>query len=348
MPRNATTIAATLAIVVPQLIAVLPAEAAEVGKPVTTKRLEELTFFPSIDSPAIVVSLNDAKVSAQAPGVIKSFAAAVGDRVEAGATIASLNCEEHDIGVNIAEANLEAAQSKQAFAKSQLASAKKLSASKGIAKERVDERQSEFAVASAEIDRAKAALKDAQRLADHCQIVAPFDGTVVEHLVSTGDYANKGIPVARLVDTKNIEISAHVQEQDVPSLSEAMDLVFSNRGTTFPVKVRTVLPLMDSRLRSFEVRLSFVATRPSPGTTGRLHWKLPKPHISPEYLVKRADNFGIFLFEDGNARYHAISGAQPGKPALVHLAPDTRVIVEGRHGLEDGELTRVAGQQQSE
>lgn len=321
---------------------VVGANAGNKPKPVTVAPIQDIYIYPAKDAPATVVSPNDAKVSAEAPGVLNAFAVEVGDQVRSGQLIASLNCEEHEINAESATADLKAAESRMAFAKTQLASAKKLSSIKSIAKEEVDERQSAYAVASADIDRAQAALKNAARLVNHCKIRAPFSGTVVEQIASVGDYATAGTPIARLLDTENIELSANVQEQDLPSLEEAKELVFFNRRDYFPVQVRTVLPVMDSRLRSLEVRLIFRDKNPVSGTTGRLQWKSPWPHVSSEYLVRRGGQLGLFLLADGVARFAAMAEAKQGRPTKLALPVNTTVILDGRHGLEDGDSVEPA------
>lgn len=282
-------------------------------------------------------------MSAEANGVIETFAVQVGDQVRHGQLLASLNCEEHNINVESATADLKAAKSKRTFASTQLASARKLSSVKGIAKEQVDERRSEFAVASAEIDRAQAAFRNAERLVNNCRIKSPFSGIVTERLASVGDYATVGTPIVRLVDTDNIEISANVQEQDLRGLEEAEELVFFDRQNHFPAKIRTTLPVMDSRLRSFEVRLTFRQKKPAPGTTGRLQWKSPWPHISSEYLVSRgSEQLGLFILTERRvARFVSIDEAKQGRPVRVELPAITPVILDGRYVVTEGDPVEV-------
>jgi hypothetical protein len=101
------------------------------------------------------------------------------------------------------------------------------------------------------------------------------------------------------------------------------------------------LPLMDSRLRSFEVRLTFLDEKPAPGTTGRLQWKQPWSHISSEYLVRRGEQLGLFILTNDVAKFHAIAGARPGRPGLVDLPANTQIILDGRHALDDGDPVTV-------
>jgi pyruvate/2-oxoglutarate dehydrogenase complex dihydrolipoamide acyltransferase (E2) component len=191
------------------------------------------------------------------------------------------------------------------------------------------------------LDQARAALKGKNRLVSNCNVRAPFSGIVVERIASVGDYVTVGTPLIRLVDTIHIEVAAQVQEQDIPSLKESTDLDFIDRYAQFPLQLRTVLPVMESRLRSFETRLAFKDERASSGTTGRLRWKSPWPHLPSEYLVKREDSLGIFVLSDDTARFQPLSEARQGQPARLSLPADTVMVLEGRHSLRDGDPVNV-------
>jgi hypothetical protein len=144
-----------------------------------------------------------------------------------------------------------------------------------------------------------------------------------------------------LLDDQNIEVSANIQEQDFSSLQEAQELTFFNRQDSFDVQVRTMLPNMDSKLRSFEVRLSFKNKLAPPGAAGRLHWRMKRPYLPSEYLVRRDKRLGVFILAEDTARFHALSGAQQGRPVEVALPGDTLVILDGRQSLLDGQAVRV-------
>lgn len=316
--------------------------ASPVPKVVSTVALEDLYIYPLKDAPATTVGLNDARVSAQIAGAITGIDVNVGDVVAAGDVIARLDCEEYLVSLDMAEAELAVAEAKLKLAQSKRDSANKLSKKKNIAKEELIRRRSDFFVAKAELDHAKAALANAARKVGHCQLRAPFSGVITKRIASTGDYAVTGTPVVRLLDNQNIEVAASVQEQDFTSLKKAEELTFFNGQHRFNLQVRTILPNMDSRLRSFEVRLSFKDKLAPPGAAGRLQWRTGTPYISSEYLVRRGADLGIFVFKEGIARFYTVAGAQKGRPARLTLPGNTQVILDGRQRLSDGDTVRVA------
>ena len=74
-----------------------------------------------------------------------------------------------------------------------------------------------------------------------------------------------------------------------------------------------------------------------PGAAGQLIWRDPRPHIPAEYLVRRGGALGVFIIENGAARFIAIPAAGSGRASPTTLAPATRIVVTGQFALRQGE-----------
>lgn len=310
--------------------------------PVTTRKLDEIRFFPLRDAPATAISLNDTRISAQISGLLQSINVRVGDNVEKGGVLARLDCRDYELAVSGAQFAYEAGLAKEQFDSSQLSNAKTLLKKQSISAEEVDRRVSNTSISAAEVRRLKSALSAAKRSVEKCSITAPFKAVVIERIASLGDYVVQGSPVVRLLDQENIEVSAKVQEQDLKSLQNADDLKFVDRHSEFPLKLRTVLPLMESKIRSYEVRLSFTGETVPPGSAGRLRWKISDPHISTDLLVRR-ETLGIFIEHEGKAEFVPLELAREGQPAAINLDGSVNVIVDGRFVLKHGDDVKVVG-----
>jgi hypothetical protein len=44
----------------------------------------------------------------------------------------------------------------------------------------------------------------------------------------------------------------------------------------------------------------------------------------------------VFVESAGKARFHVLPEAQEGRPVLLDLPPETQIVTEGRHALQDG------------
>jgi RND family efflux transporter MFP subunit len=293
-------------------------------------------FLPVLTAPATVISLNDARLSAETSGLLTELPVRVGDRVKEGDVVAQVDCREPETALAEARAALKAGQAQHRFDISQVNKARQLSKSKSISADEIDRRSSAAAVAGAEAERLKAAVTKAEITVDRCKLRAPYDAVVTERLASVGDFVEKGRPVVRLLDADNVEISAHVQEKDVVSLDSASEFRFVTRGETYPLRLRTVLPQMNSRLRSFEARFTFAEQSAVSGSTGRLSWRNPTAHLPADLVVDR-DGLGVFVLEADKARFVPLASATAGLPAAIEADPATRVIIDGRFNLQDGD-----------
>jgi RND family efflux transporter MFP subunit len=260
----------------------------------------------------------------------------VGDSVKEGDVLAQVDCREAETTLAEAQAALEAGEAKYSFDKSQLRKARKLSKSKSISADEIDRRASNAAIADAEVDRLKAVIAKAEISVARCSITAPYEAVVTERLVSIGDYMERGRAVVRLLDTNNVELSAEIQEKDLTSLNAASNFEFIARGRSYPVELRTVLPQIDSRLRSLEARFSFIEQAATSGSAGRLSWRSKIAHLPADLVVDR-DGLGVFVLEGSIARFLPLADAIAGLPAAIEAAPATRVVVDGRFNLQDGD-----------
>lgn len=327
-----------LAIALPAVFFFQPANAESAQPtPVTTKPLAEVLFFPLGSAPASAISLNNTEISAEISGVVTELRVRVGDIVEPQDIVAVLDCSDHEIQQKQALAAFVQAKSKLIFYNSQLANAKALLKNKSVSKEDFNERSAEAAAGSAEVDRLRALLDQAQLRIEKCQVRIPFGAVVVERLASVGELATPGTKLVRIMDKDNVEVRAYVQEADLESLQRATELQFFSGRNSYPVSLRTVLPMLDSVIRSFEVRLDFSNIAAPPGAVGRLEWTSVKAHLPPDLLVQRGDSMGIFREENGTARFTPIADAREGRVAKVDLDPNISIILDGRHGLQDGD-----------
>ncbi len=330
-----------VALVVALFSVLFSAQVVGEATPVTTKKMTDVLFFPVRDAPATTLSLNDTSVSSELGGILKSINFRVGDSVKQQEVVATMDCQDHQISVTQAAASLKAERARLAFERSRLSKVEQLSKN-NISAEEVERRSSNAAISAAEVERLGAVLKAAQRSVEKCSIRAPFDAVVIAKIANVGDYLTQGNPILRLLDRENVEVSAKVQEQDLDLLKNAGAVFFIANDIRYPLTLRAVLPLMESRIRSYEVRLEFAGKKAYPGSTGRTQWNIPTPHVPAELLVRRK-GLGIFLEVGGRARFLALDDATEGQPAPVTRAQlgTGNIIINGRFEINDGDAVRV-------
>lgn len=307
---------------------------------VTSLPLSQLAIFREFSAPAAVISARDTVLSAEIAGRIDNISAKVGDTVEPGAVLVNLNCRDYSLQAERIRTQIKGAEVRAELASRQLKRARSLKSSKNASQELLDQRSFDLDSAQVEKRELQVALEQAANTGSKCAVKAPFGGVVLERNADLGELAMPGTPLLRIMDTNSLEVSAQLLTQDIPHIQEQKQIVFDAAGKRLPVSVRSVVPLVNTLSRNQEVRLSFLESATTAGTAGRILWRDPQPYLPAELVVRRQQGLGVFLDQNGIARFVPLPQAQEGRPVRVDLPGNSQIIVEGRYLLKDGQATR--------
>jgi RND family efflux transporter MFP subunit len=330
-PVQARLLAAALALVAPL------AAAQKAPLPATAKPLAEVAVFPEREASAAAVSLNESRISAEVTARVLALPAEVGQVVAQGDVVARLDPRDYELALRRAEAELQSAQARLALAESQLRRARDLQEKSFISAEALNQRETELQVARSDLALGRAGLEQAQRNLAKTTIRAPYRAIVLARTGQEGELATPGTTLLTLLDADRIEVSAEIQVRDRASLEKAKQIAFLTQGGRYPLRLARISPAVKRDARTAEARLAFVAERAPPGASGRIVWRDDRPHVPAELVVRRGGRLGVFVAEDGKVRFVPLPDAQEGRAAAVDFAPPTRIVVDGRHGAEDGQ-----------
>lgn len=317
------------------------AQQAPAAKPVTVQTVAALAQPVERSAPATVLSEQDSVLAAQITARVKTWQARVGDAVAAEAPLLQLECDDYEHALRRAEAALAGTAALLTLAQQQVERAKRLSQTRHVSAETLDQRQAELAAARAERAAQQAARDGAELNVQRCRVRAPFAGVVAERLADAGETVAAGAPLLRLVDTAQVELSAQLAAEDAADAARAGSWRFQAQGRDWPARLRALLPVVDARARHQEARFTFDAAAPPPGTSGRLLWQGARPALPPQFLQRRDGTPGLFITQDGRARFVPLTGAIEGRPLAVDLPPQTQVVVNGREGLNAGDRLKI-------
>ena len=299
----------------------------------------DLAFYLEYSAPATVESLNESTLSAELSARITHLSAKVGEQLKKGAALVRLDCGDYKLALQQVQAGLAGVKARRDFAAQRLKRAMRLQSQKSISEELLEQNQMELAGLEAELSAQKAGVSLAERNVSKCTVRAPFDAIIVERLNSVGALANPGTPLIKVIDAgqESLEATAQVMAQQVELLQQARSIEFRSNGHVYPVKLRAVTGVVEPLQRSRDARLTFFDKRPLPGQSGRLIWKGSQAVIPADFLMKRNGNSGMFVAENGIAKFHEIPDALEGRPLRVDLPQNAWVITEGRYALNDGD-----------
>ncbi len=319
----------------------LPAADEEEGRPISATRLADAAIQLERSAPAEVEALTRTAIAARLAAEVESIAVETGDRVAAGEVLARLDCTDFEDALEQAEATEEELEARLRLAGIRLDRTERLRRENAASADELDEAEAERSALDANLRAQRTRVAMARRDVDRCTVTAPFAGLITDRSGERGAYVQPGTALVELVAAEELELRARVTDRDAASLRTTGEASFRADSERYPVSLLTIVDDADGASRTREARLAFEDQKAVPGSAGRLHWTEHARSIPADLLVRRDGALGVFVIDDGEARFHKLPDAIEGRPAATDLPADTRLAVEGRYGLTDGDRVRI-------
>lgn len=324
-------------------------------------RVETIVLTPTdfedvIQQTGAVEANDDATLSAQSGGTLEHLLP-LGSRVASGDFLAGLDADLVQATLAQARAQLEVAEARYALADGLFGRQEALYRDSIISDLEFDNVRSQRIQAQAELSRAEATVRLAEKQLENTHITAPFGGTVEEHFVDLGEQVLPGSPVLRLVNTRKVIVVAGVPERyagDVvvgsPVRARFQVAGLEERTGTVGFASQVVDPA--NRTFRIEVNLSNTDGRLKPAMIANLQItrsRLQNRIVVPQTAVMRDENSqSVFVVTraDGTARAErrtVATGASFGGRVVVEsgLDPGEEIIVVGQTLVTEGDLVVV-------
>ena len=205
----------------------------------------------------------------------------IGDWVKAGQVVVLLDRTQFKLGVDQAEAACQTAKAAVAQAVSQFEQAQKeycraskLLAEKVIPQIRFDAKESVYkttreglAVARGKYSQAQTTLETAREHLKDARIRSSIAGVVVDRNVEIGQSVSPGVQILRILDQTTMKGDVELPEKDFERITLGTATVITVDafdGQEFSGKVTVINPMVDSRTRTFRVRIE------APNPSGKL------------------------------------------------------------------------------
>jgi RND family efflux transporter MFP subunit len=239
---------------------------------------------PVQDLLGVVVARYVVEVAARAEGRVTAIAVQLGDRVERGATVASLDDRSLRDELAAARAALRALAADRDKTESQLAEAreKKLRDEKvshvlsdeELARVRYEEKyaESQLQITEARLDEQQAKVAVLERSLEETQVRAPFGGSIAARYVSPGAMVNPGTPLVRLVSSGDALVRFAIPEALGPQVRVGMPVTVDVDGAALSGTVEKLAPEVDaaSRMVVAEARVVVPDGHPDMALAGRV------------------------------------------------------------------------------
>lgn len=315
-----------------------PAKAAVV----VARALQDFAAPAGGSAAADVIARNDSTLTAEVAAKVARIGAETGSRVRAGQVLVELDASDYRLALMQAQAQAAAARARADQAQARLARARRLNVDKYVSDDELAALEAETAGARAESRVRDAGRAVVERELAKTRITAPFDGVVLERMGQVGNAVAPGTPLLRIVDMAKPEVEARLSTEAATQLRKAGEATLELEGRDWPLRVVRISDAVDAASRTRVARLAFTAQAPAPGSSGTLRWTQAGGwRVPADQLVRRGDDYGVFVIESGRARYVPLPGAQPGRGGETTLPGSTRVVIEGHQALQDGQPVQL-------
>ncbi len=272
----------------PVLVLVSSIVAAGCSSETTAQAAPETTAAaPVIDVPVVKATAGDIEssleisgtlaprsrvaVKPRLPGTLEQILVDIGDPVQQGATIATLDRREIDAqadaavaAVGVAKATLDTAEAALANALLEHDRAKNLFDKGALPRQRLDGAETAHRsavaqrdLATANLAQANAALRRAREVQRNATITSPVTGFVVERNYDAGAMPGD-LPIVVVADLRQMKLEAGVSELEAGRLRQGMKArvaVQAKPGETFAGQLVAIAPEVDERNRHFKIEV---------------------------------------------------------------------------------------------
>jgi membrane fusion protein (multidrug efflux system) len=304
---------------------------------VTATAAEKQDWGVEVPAIGVLEALRGVDINSSVTGLVQQIQFESGDMVREGQTLVRLDAD-------VERSNLQSAQASLKLAKANLARGESLRTSDNISKATLEQRQSEYEVASAEVAALSAQI-------DKKIITAPFDGVLGIRKINVGQYLDVGKAIVNIQDLSVMLVNFSVSQKDLSDLKVGQDI----RMTTdaYPVKefkgtLSAIEPLINQQTGMIEVQGRFDNADGllRPGMFAKLAILLPTrmavvtvPQTAVSYSL-----YGDYVYAAKTSKTEAGEDITTVERKIIKSGErrDGRVIIE--EGVAAGDLIITSGQ----
>ncbi len=199
----------------------------------------------------------ESKLAFQVTGKINTRLVNVGDRVQAGQTLMTLDPKDVSQSVESANAGLASAIANQKLAADNAARYNKLYASGAVSEAVRDQYNTQLEAANATLRQARANANVSDNQLGYTMLTSDVDGIVSAINGETGQVAAAGTPVVTVVRNGEREVEINVPENIQLTVGQTATISFwALPDVTAEGTIREIAPMADSITRTYKVRIS--------------------------------------------------------------------------------------------
>lgn len=321
------------------------------GPPPANVRVAEAVsakLTPRSEAPGSVVSVNDSLIAAATPGKIL-WVADIGSEVAAGDVIARIDPADAILQRDESRADIKRLAARADYLSRLTERFEGLGEEGGESAASLDQMRSDRDEALQNLERARVALRRAETALERTEVKAPFAGRIAAREIETGEYANPGAAVARLVNIEQLEVTARAPDSLLAAVHAGDEIAVTNGLESLQARVRAIVPVGDTISRTLELRLVLPKTDWHIGSAVQVSLPRSAPKsvvaVNRDALILRADTVSVFVVADGDVAKKIDVELGAAENDLIEVIGDVRagdkVVIRGGERLRDGQPVSI-------
>ena len=298
--------------------------------------------------PGTIVSNHDSEIAAETQGRIV-WLSEIGEQLKQGDRIAQVDNHLWNLRLKENQANIKRLKASLLYNERQMLRLGKLAQTNSASRTQLDEITSNKDMVTHELEQAQLNQARTAYQLKHTEIIAPFDGQVVERRRELGEYIQVGQAIARLVDIDNKEVRLRAPLRVAAYLQTGMLVEVKNSRFAGQFKIRAIVPVGDEVSRSLEIRVS--VDKDSWLVGAAVQVALPTDvsklvvAVQRDALILREDGISVFRVTSTSTaeKIDVIPGI--GRGPWVEIEGDLNagdeVIVRGAERVRPGQAVKV-------
>lgn len=234
---------------------------------------EQLEIFSTW--PATVTAKRQSNLGFERGGLIAQVLVDVGDKVQKGDKLASLNTNTQMADLEAAKATIDQNKANLNIALATTKRQQALASAGHISSQRLEEIIATKYSAKASLAAAKAQHKAILARLELSHIIAPFDGTITRRLLDEGAISSPGLPVLEIIESDELELIVGLPHKQAAALQDGQEFQITTRAGKATVRFRKSTNVINPTTQTVTVVFDFTkeGVLPIPGQSARIQLK---------------------------------------------------------------------------
>jgi len=289
-------------------------------------------------------------IASRVMGTVTAVHVRAGERVKAGQLLAAIDDRDAVQKVRAAEQAYEAARQGRSMADLTYQRYKKLHDEKALARQEIDQIETQKKLAEANYEQAKAGLEEARLWQGFTRITASAAGVVTDRRVDSGSMAMPGMPLFTVESDGGFQLEVTADEALSGKIRVGTNAAVSidTLGLNTTGKIIEIVPAVDPATRTFIVKIALADKGLKSGLFARV--RIPRGEreallVPKGAIVEKGQLTGLYAVDSqGLVTYRLVrtgKSYEGGIEILSGLNAGERIVTAGLERAVDG--GRIAG-----